>query len=563
MAAERLSSILSHITPTKGGISQVTSQNPDDVVITLAIRTPLTKAGKGGFKDTLLDGMVYKLLCEVVTRSKLDPQVVEDICLGNVNDSKAALYIRAASLAAGFPNATAASSVNRFCSSGLKAVQDIANQIHMGSIDCGLALGAESMSTPPEPHRAFVDELMESNSEAKDCLQPMGQTSENVGADFNIPRELQDEYAAESYARAERAQKSGWFDDEIVPVTTKIEDPKSGEEKPVTLTKDEGPRWGTNYESLSKVKPAFKMYGDKSTGGNSSQVTDGAAAVLMMKRSRAKELGQPILGKFVGATVQGLAPRIMGIGPSLAIPKLLGKLNITLDQCDVIELNEAFASMAVYCKDVLKIPHDKMNIRGGAIALGHPLGCTGARQIVTGLSECRRQKKKILLTSMCIGTGQGMAGLVPARPAEVESSTSEATNSLVDVDGPHVSSVPSDFESQSIKTDTQAARIDLTNDDSSRAQDKQSDKRDSTDGSSFVKKLARNKENPVILGNVIATAAVVGLLGWGGSRLSKGGAPRADVGWGVGAAVIGAVGLFGLGDYMVSKWALKKYPVKD
>jgi acetyl-CoA acyltransferase 1 len=136
-----------------------------------------------------------------------------------------------------------------------------------------------------------------------------------------------------------------------------------------------------------------------------------AAAVLLMKRSRAIELGQPILAKFVGATVAGLAPRIMGIGPSIAIPKLLGKYNITINDCDIIEVNEAFASMAVYCKDVLKIPYERMNPRGGAIALGHPLGATGARQIVTGLSEARRQKKKILLTSMCIGTGQGMAGL--------------------------------------------------------------------------------------------------------------------------------------------------------
>jgi acetyl-CoA acetyltransferase len=136
-----------------------------------------------------------------------------------------------------------------------------------------------------------------------------------------------------------------------------------------------------------------------------------AAAVLLMRRSRAIELGQPILAKYVGSTVAGLAPRIMGIGPSIAIPKLLTKYNITIDDCDIIEVNEAFASMAVYCKDVLKLPHEKMNPRGGAIALGHPLGATGARQIVTGLSECRRQKKKILLTSMCIGTGQGMAGL--------------------------------------------------------------------------------------------------------------------------------------------------------
>lgn len=242
-------------------------------------------------------------------------------------------------------------------------------------------------------------------------MQPMGQTSENVGKDFNITRESQDRYAAESYRRAEAAQKAGWFDDEIVPIVTEIKDPKTGDVKKVTLTRDEGIRPGTTYEGLAKIRPAFPEFGDKSTGGNSSQVTDGAAAVLLMKRSRAIELGQPIFAKYVGATVVGLAPRIMGIGPSIAIPKLLGKYNITIDDCDIIEVNEAFASMAVYCKDTLKLPHEKMNPRGGAIALGHPLGATGARQIVTGLSECRRQKKKILLTSMCIGTGQGMAGL--------------------------------------------------------------------------------------------------------------------------------------------------------
>lgn len=388
-----------------------TQKHPDDVVITLAIRTPLTKGHKGGFKDTPLDGMVVKLLKEVVERMNMDPALVEDICLGNVSDSKAANYARAASLAAGFPNTTAASSVNRFCSSGLKAVQDIANQISMGSINCGLAVGAESMTMGGDRlARPFVDEILE-NQESRDCLQPMGQTSENVGKDFNITREMQDRFAFESFKRAEVAQREGWFEDEIVPITTIVKDPKTGEEKSVRLTRDEGPRWGTTYEALSKIRPAFQPHGDRSTGGNSSQVTDGAAAVLLMKRSMAEALGQPIMAKFVGATVAGLAPRIMGIGPSIAIPKLLSKFNISLDDIDVIELNEAFASMAVYCLNTLKIDHAKMNIRGGAIALGHPLGATGARQIVTGLSECRRQKKKILLTSMCIGTGQGMAGL--------------------------------------------------------------------------------------------------------------------------------------------------------
>ena len=296
--------------------------------------------------------------------------------------------------------------MNRFCSSGLKATQDIANQIASGSIEVGLALGAEHMTSGGDRlTRPFVDEILEGGQDAKDCMQPMGQTSENVGKDFNITREMQDRYAAESYRRAEVAQKAGWFDDEIAPITVKFD----GQD--VTLTKDEGPRWGTTYEGLSKIRPAFPDYGDRSTGGNSSQVTDGAAAVLMMKRSKALELGQPILAKYVGATVAGLAPRIMGIGPSLAVPKLLNKYNITVDDIDVIELNEAFASMACYCRDTLKIDWDKMNIRGGAIALGHPLGATGARQIVTGLSECRRRKAKVLLTTMCIGTGMGMAGL--------------------------------------------------------------------------------------------------------------------------------------------------------
>lgn len=409
--AERLKSIVSHISPAKSGLAAITTKNPDDIVITLAFRTPLTKAFKGGFKDTPLDGIVFKILQQVVARANIDPALVEDICLGNVSDAKAAYYNRAAMLGAGFPNTTAGSSVNRFCSSGLKAVQDIAGQIATGAIEIGLAVGAESMTVGGDKlEKPFFDEIIE-NQEAADCMQPMGQTSENVGNDFNISREKQDRFATESYRRAEVAQKAGWFDDEIVPITVRVKDPKTGEEKKVTLTKDEGPRWGTTYEALSKIRAAFKPHGDKSTGGNSSQVTDGAAAVLLMKRSKAEELGQPILGKFVGATVAGLAPRIMGIGPSVAIPKLLTKYNLTLDDIDLIEINEAFASMAVYCVETLKIDVNKLNVRGGAIALGHPLGCTGARQIVTGLSEARRQKKKILLTSMCIGTGMGMAGL--------------------------------------------------------------------------------------------------------------------------------------------------------
>ncbi|KAL9114468.1 MAG: hypothetical protein Q9227_001549 [Pyrenula ochraceoflavens] len=411
MATERLSSILSHLTPGKSGVSAITQKHPDDVVITLAIRTPLTKARKGGFKDTELDYMVYALLKEVRERSKLDPAIFEDLCLGNVSDGKAAYKARAAMLAAGFPHTAGASSVNRFCSSGLKAVQDIANQISCGSIECGVAMGAESMTQGGDRlEKPFHEEILK-HPQACDCMQPMGQTSENVGADFNITREMQDRYSVESFRRAEEAQKTGWFDDEIVPIVVTIKDPKTGEEKKVTITKDEGPRHGTTYESLSKIRAAFPQFGDRSTGGNSSQTTDGAAAVVLMKRSKALELGQPIMAKFCGATVHGVPPRIMGIGPSVAIPKLLKKFGLDKNDIEIYEINEAFASMAVYCLDVLGLDHAKVNPRGGAIALGHPLGATGARQICTILSEARRTKKKILMTSMCIGTGQGMAGL--------------------------------------------------------------------------------------------------------------------------------------------------------
>jgi acetyl-CoA acetyltransferase family protein len=410
MATQRLSSIISHLTPAKGGVSAITQKNPDDVVITLAIRTPLAKGKKGSFKDTNLDYIVYALLKQVLVKSKIEPSLVEDICLGNVGDQAAAYKVRAAMLAAGFPHTAGASSVNRFCSSGLKAVQDIANQITLGSIDIGVAMGGESMSQAADRPISFTEELME-NQEAADCTQPMIQTSENVGDDFNISRRQQDEYAVESFRRAEVAQKAGWFDDEIVPITTKVKDPKTGELKTITVTKDEGPRYGTTLESLLKIRAAMPQFGDKTTGGNASQVTDGAAAILLMKRSKATELGQPILAKFCGATVAGVPPRIMGIGPSAAIPKLLQKFQLTKDDIDIFEINEAFASMAVYCLNVLGLDHAKMNPRGGAIALGHPLGATGARQICTILSEARRTKSKILVTSMCIGTGQGMAGL--------------------------------------------------------------------------------------------------------------------------------------------------------
>lgn len=274
----------------------------------------------------------------------------------------------------------------------------------------GVAIGGESMTLGGDRLERPFDEQILTSQEARDTMEAMGWTSENVARDFGITREQVDTYAAESFRRAEEAQKAGWFDDEIVPITTKVKGP-DGELKTVTLTRDEGIRPGTTAEGLMKIRAAFPQWGPITTGGNASQVTDGAAAVVLMKRSTAVKLGVPVMAKYVGSTVAGLPPRIMGIGPAVAIPKLLKQHNLNLSDCDVIELNEAFGTMAVYCRDKLGLDWAKMNPRGGAIALGHPLGTTGARQIVTGLSECRRQKKKILLTSMCIGTGMGMAGL--------------------------------------------------------------------------------------------------------------------------------------------------------
>lgn len=220
--------------------------------------------------------------------------------------------------------------------------------------------------------------------------------------------------AAESYNRAERAQKEGHFDKEIVPLSFNVPDAQNpGQKKTITVAKDDGIRYGTTAESLGKIRAAFPQYGvNATTGGNASQITDGAACVLLMTRRKAKQLGVPILAKYVLTVTSGLAPRIMGIGPTYAIPRLFGKLNITKDDVDLFEVNEAFATMYVYTLEKLGLDPKKVNVNGGAIALGHPLGTTGARQIATILNEARRSKDKILVTSMCIGTGMGAACLL-------------------------------------------------------------------------------------------------------------------------------------------------------
>lgn len=241
----------------------------------------------------------------------------------------------------------------------------------------------------------------------------MGKLSEDMAKARNVSRTSQDAFAAKSYQKAIAAQKAGLFDQEIIPVTVKYTDPKTEEEKTITVTMDDGAREGITAESLAKIRPAFAKDGSIHAG-NASQVSDGAAAVLLMKRSTANKLGQTILGKFVASSVVGVPPLLMGLGPWKAIPVALRKAGITTNDVDIWEINEAFASQCLYCANELGIDQAKINPKGGAIAFGHPLGCTGARQISTLLYELKRTNQKIGVTSMCVGTGMGMAAVFVA-----------------------------------------------------------------------------------------------------------------------------------------------------
>jgi acetyl-CoA acyltransferase 1 len=235
----------------------------------------------------------------------------------------------------------------------------------------------------------------------------MGVLSEQMAKDRNVPRAVQDAFAASSYQKAIKAQNANLFDQEIAPLTVKWTDPKTDEEKTITVSKDDGVRDGITAESLAKIKPAFSKTGSIHAG-NASQISDGAAAVLLMKRSTAERLGQTILGKYVAASIVGVPPLLMGIGPWASIPVALKKAGIAKDDVDIWEINEAFASQCVWCMNELGIDEKKVNPKGGAIAFGHPLGCTGARQVSTLLYELKRTNQKIGVSSMCIGTGMGM-----------------------------------------------------------------------------------------------------------------------------------------------------------
>lgn len=386
----------------------------DDVVIVSYCRTPLGKAGRGSFKDTLPEILSSHVIQELLKRGNVQANQVQEIVFGNVLSNGAGfMSARMSQFLAGLPEEVSLMTVNRLCSSGLQAVMNVAYSIASKQIDIGIGGGVESMSIYDMNNLVDGERVAEevfNNPKAANCMIPMGITSENVAEQFKIDRKSQDALAVESHRKAAIAQKNGWFKDEIVSVKTKIKD-KNGNLKDIVVEKDEGIREGTTMESLGKLKTSFKQ-GGTTTAGNSSQVTDGAAGVILARRSVAKKLGLPILARILGYAVAGVPPEVMGIGPAFAIPKVLENTGMKIEDIDIFEVNEAFASQAVYSIKKLNIPMEKVNPRGGAIALGHPLGCTGARQFSTLLSELKRTGKKTGIISMCIGTGMGAACVV-------------------------------------------------------------------------------------------------------------------------------------------------------
>ncbi|CAN6252804.1 unnamed protein product [Urochloa humidicola] len=393
---------------------QRTSSFGDDVVVVAAYRTPICKAKRGGFKDTYPEDLLTVVLKAVLDNTKINPGEVGDIVVGTVlgPGSQRANECRMAAFYAGFPETVPVRTVNRQCSSGLQAVADVAAAIKAGFYDIGIGAGLESMSINSIGWEGQVNPKISAFQKAQDCLLPMGITSENVAHRYGVTRQEQDQAAAESHRRAAAATASGKFKDEIVPVPTKIVDPKTGEEKKVVISVDDGIRQGTTASGLGKLKPVFKKDGT-TTAGNSSQVSDGAGAVLLMKRSVALKKGFPILGVFRSFAAVGVDPAVMGVGPAVAIPAAVKSAGLEIQDIDLFELNEAFASQFVYCCNKLGLDRSKVNVNGGAIALGHPLGATGARCVATLLNEMKRRGRdcRFGVVTMCIGSGMGAAAV--------------------------------------------------------------------------------------------------------------------------------------------------------
>ncbi|MDN5568655.1 MAG: acetyl-CoA C-acyltransferase [Paracoccus sp. (in: a-proteobacteria)] len=384
-------------------------------VIVSTARTPIGKAGRGAFNMTHGAVLASAVARAVVDRAGIDPALIEDSIWGcgypeYVTGGNIA---RQAVIRAGLPDTIAGTTVNRFCASGLQALAMGAHMVAQEGARAILVGGVESISMVQPPVRNSREAWIEANR--PDLYMSMIETADNVAARYDVSRQAQDEYAVQSQARTAAAQKAGIFDDEIIPmtVTKKVTDKPTGEtrEEQVTLSADEGNRPGTALENLAKLEPV-RGAGNFITAGNASQLSDGAAALLVMDADLAAAEGLTPLGAFRGFAVAGCAPDEMGIGPIYAVPRLLERAGLTVDDIDLWELNEAFASQCLYCRDVLGIDPAKYNVNGGAISIGHPFGMTGARTAGHILREGQRRRAKWGVVTMCVGGGQGAAGLV-------------------------------------------------------------------------------------------------------------------------------------------------------
>ncbi len=386
-----------------------------EAIIVSAVRTPVGKAKRGGLATVRTDEMSAATIQALLKRTpNLDPAQIEDVVIGCAfpEGEQGLNMARMIALRAGLPDSVPAETINRYCASGVQSIAHVAYAIQSGQIEVGIAGGAESMTMVPmagfkfSPNPYFAQDLPQ-------YYTNMGLTAENVSVKYGVSRENQDEFSLKSNQKAAKAVNSGLFDPELVPLDVEITE-LDGNEKPVkknfTVKRDEGPRADTSMEALSKLKPAFKEDGVV-TAGNSSQMSDGAAAVMVMSTEKANALGLKPLVRFVSFAVGGVPPELMGIGPIVAIPKALKLAGLTLNDIDLIELNEAFAAQSLAVIRTLEIDESKVNVNGGAIALGHPLGCTGSKLTTQLIYEMARRKSKYGMVTMCIGGGMGAAAV--------------------------------------------------------------------------------------------------------------------------------------------------------
>jgi acetyl-CoA acyltransferase len=386
-----------------------------EAFIVSAVRTAVGKAPKGALRDTRADEMGAAVIKEAMARVPgLEAAEIEDVIMGcAMPEAEQGMNIaRSAAIRAGLPVETSAMTINRFCSSGLQSIAIVADRIRTGGAQVALAGGLESMSMIPmgghiiRPNPYLVEHY-------PDFYLNMGLATENVARKYEVTREEQDAFALRSHQKAAAALAAEKFKDETVPLTVSVEelDGKGRKQhREIVFDKDEGPRLDTSAEALGKLKPAFHVKGTI-TAGNSSQMSDGAAVAVVMSEDRAKELGVKPLARFVAYATAGCPPEEMGIGPVFAIPKALKLAGLTLDQIDVIELNEAFAAQSLAVIKTLGLDLDKVNVNGGAIALGHPLGCTGAKLTASILRELERRNGRYGMVTMCVGGGMGAAGI--------------------------------------------------------------------------------------------------------------------------------------------------------